>query len=98
MKAVRSDWESAILVCGKCSKKLGGGFGKKGKTRLGKAVRQLLGVRTGRRASIGIVETRCLGVCPRNAVVVVDSRQPDSWMVVPKGDDLLALVDRLRVG
>ena len=26
---VRAEWETALLVCGKCSKKLGGGFGDK---------------------------------------------------------------------
>jgi predicted metal-binding protein len=91
MKAVRSGWQGAILVCGKCSKKIDGGFGKKGKTPLAKALRKLLALGKGRRAALGIVETRCLGVCPKNAVIAVDLRDPQRWLVVPKGDDLIAL-------
>ncbi len=96
VKAVHSDWQNAILVCAKCSKKLDGGFGKKGRTSLGKALRQLLGLKKGRRAAIGIVEVRCLGICPTNAVTVVDAATPERWLVVPAGDDLLGLVARLQ--
>ena len=27
IRHLRSDWQDAVLVCGKCSKKIGGGFG-----------------------------------------------------------------------
>ena len=40
MKTLRSNWSDAILVCAKCSKKLDGGFGPKGKTPLAKALRE----------------------------------------------------------
>lgn len=95
MKRVRSDWRRAVLVCGKCSRKIGGGFGEKRKTPLGKALRRALGAGKGRRATIGVVETRCLGVCPKRAVILVDSRVPGEWLVVPAGDDLVAVVERL---
>ena len=39
MKQARSDWTSAVLVCGKCSKKIDGGFGPKRSERLAKALR-----------------------------------------------------------
>lgn len=85
MKTVRSNWQGAVLVCGKCSKKVGGGFGPKGRTPLAKALRRLLGLKKGRRAALGVVETRCLGLCPKNAVVMVDARTPGEWLVVPAG-------------
>ena len=88
IRPVRAGWAGAVLVCGKCSKKLGGGFGEKGQTPLVKLLRQALGVKKGRKADRGVVEIKCLGVCPKNAVMVVDSAQPDRWLVVPAGTDL----------
>ena len=96
MKRVRSDWQGAVLVCGKCSKKVGGGFGKKGRTPLAKALRKAMEWGNGRKAAAGIIETRCLGVCPRNAVVVIDTRASDEWLVVPVGADLRALQRRIE--
>lgn len=85
---VRSSWANAVLVCGKCSKKLGGGFGPKGKTPLAKALRKFLGLKKGRKAGLGIVEVKCLGVCPRGAVTVVNGADSQEWLMVPEGADL----------
>lgn len=85
---VRSNWSNTVLVCSKCSKKLGGGFGPKGKTPLAKALRKHLGLRKGRKGAAGIVEVKCLGVCPRGAVTVVDGAQSREWLLVPEGADL----------
>jgi predicted metal-binding protein len=83
LKRVSSNWGSAVLVCAKCSKKIDGGFGEKDKTRLVKALKKEIG--KGRKAALGIVEVKCLGVCPKNAVTVIDSRKPGEWMVVRAG-------------
>ena len=91
MKPVTSRWNDALLVCGKCTKRVGGGFGPKRKTRLAKLRRSRLG--KGRKAPLGVVETKCLDVCPRNGVVVVDTRRPGEWRIVTPGsevDDLTA--------
>lgn len=96
LKRVRSDWQGAILVCGKCSKKLDGGFGKKGRSPLAKVLRKILGVKKGRKGRLGLVETRCLGICPRDAVALVDGRRPGEWLVVPAGADLAELAARLE--
>jgi predicted metal-binding protein len=81
-----SRWQSSVLVCAKCEKKLdGAGFGKSGKKRLSKLLRKRLGGGWGRKAKAGVVTTRCLGVCPRGAVTVVNGAKPDRWMVVPAG-------------
>ncbi|WP_298813476.1 (2Fe-2S) ferredoxin domain-containing protein [uncultured Sphingomonas sp.] len=93
---VRARWSGAVLVCGKCSKKLGGGFGDKGRTPLAKALRAEPGFGKGRKASVGVVETKCLGICPKRAVVVVDMRVPNRWRIVPAGAEVALLGDELR--
>lgn len=88
MKTVRSDWSRAILVCAKCTKKCGGGFGRGGKQRLVKAMRAWCGTGKGRKSPMGIIEVKCLGVCPKNAVVVVNGCDSDVWTIVPRGTDM----------
>jgi predicted metal-binding protein len=95
LKRVRSDWQAAVLVCGKCSKKLGGGFGKKGRAPLAKVLAKILGLKKGRKARLGVVETGCLGVCPRDGVVLVDGAAPGEWMIVPRDADVAELAARL---
>ena len=93
VKIAKSNWEQTVLVCAKCSKKVGGGFGPKGKTPLVKALRAVLG--KGRKASVGVIPVKCLGVCPKNAVTVVDSRRPREWMIVRTGTPVDAVVSAL---
>lgn len=97
MTTVRSDWSRTLLVCQKCSKKLGGGFGPRGKTPLAKALRKALGVKTGRKAAMGIVEVKCLKVCPRGAVTVVDSNDSRTWQIVRAGAPIDAVIDSLEL-
>jgi predicted metal-binding protein len=85
---VQSNWSNAVLVCAKCSKKLDGGFGPKGKQSLGKALRKQLHLKKGRKAAAGIVEVKCLGVCPRGAVTVVNGAASREWLLVPADADL----------
>lgn len=96
MKAhVRSDWRGAILVCRKCSKKLDGGFGEKGRDPLAKALRRAIGGGKGRKAKIGVVEVACLDICPKRAVTVVDTRNPGDWLIVRAGESVEQLAERL---
>jgi predicted metal-binding protein len=92
---VRSNWSNTVLVCVKCSKKLNGGFGPKGKTPLAKALRKHLGLKKGRKGAAGIVEVKCLGVCPRGAVTVVNGSATRDWLLVPRNADLDALAGEL---
>ena len=85
---IRSNWANAVLVCSKCSKKLQGGFGPKGKAPLAKALRKYLGLKKGRKAGAGIVEVKCLGVCPRGAVTVVNGAASRDWLLVREGADM----------
>lgn len=96
--AVRSNWRQAVLVCGKCSKRVDGGFGPKGKQPLAKALRRHLGLKKGRKAAAGIVEVRCLGVCPRGAVVAVNGAESRAWQLVAPGADLDAVAEALGLG
>lgn len=93
---VASRWQGALLVCGKCTSKVGGGFGPKGRTALVKALRGEPGFGKGRKAELGVVETRCLGVCPKRAVVLVDTRRPMRWRVVATGADVAQLAAELH--
>ncbi|WP_457348289.1 hypothetical protein [Sphingomonas sp. UYP23] len=95
MKTVRSGWSNTLLVCKKCSKKLDGGFGAKGKTGLANALRAELGVAKGRKGTLGIVEVKCLGVCPKGAVTVVNGATPGEWMLVREGLPVAAVAAAL---
>ena len=95
---VRSNWANAVLVCAKCSKKLDGGFGPKGKAPLGKALRKHLHLKKGRKAAAGIVDVKCLGVCPRGGVTVVNGSASREWLLVPAGADLYTIADELGLG
>ncbi|MEN2785091.1 hypothetical protein ACFOKI_14325 [Sphingomonas qilianensis] len=97
MRTVRADWAGTVLVCRKCSKKLDGGFGPKGKTPLAKALRRFLALGKGRKSSLGVVEVKCLGICPKNAVTVVDGARPAEWMLIDRGmplDEVAAALAR----
>lgn len=34
---------------------------------------------------IKVIRTRCLGVCPKDAIVLHDSRRPREWVIVDNG-------------
>jgi len=76
--------ERLIIVCGKCTRKLHGGFGKKRKHALRSVLRDALKT-LGRRRDVRAIETGCLGLCPRDAVTVADSRRPGDLLSVPSG-------------
>lgn len=94
---VKSHWETALLVCRKCSKRQKGGFGPKGKTGLAKALKCATGAKKGRKAALGIVEVDCLGVCPKHAVVLIDARDPQRWRLVKPGADIGDLLEALAL-
>jgi len=85
MKKARSEWREAVLICRKCSKKLGGGFGPRGDKRLKKALRKQLKLAKGRKAEIGLVEVDCLKLCPKGAVTLVLGSAPGRMWAVPPG-------------
>ena len=86
MKVARSEWGKVVLVCGKCSRKVGG-------KPLAKELRRVVG--KGCKAGAGVVEVKCLKLCPKNAVTVVDAAAPREWLVVPKGEPIAEVAARL---
>ncbi|MET0366459.1 MAG: (2Fe-2S) ferredoxin domain-containing protein [Sphingobium sp.] len=95
MKTISARWDAAILVCKKCSKKAGGGFGEKGRTSLAKALRARSDGGKGRKADLGVIEVGCLKVCPKNAVVAINGARPKDWLIVPRGTDMDVVAQRL---
>lgn len=92
---ITSNWRNTVLVCRKCSKKLGGGFGASGDKSLAKALRKHLHLKKGRKSATGIVEVGCLGVCPKGAVTLVNGADSREWLLVRPGTDLDILAREL---
>jgi predicted metal-binding protein len=84
-------WTTILLVCGKCTRKMDGGYGPKGNGTLKTALRSKLKER-GQLRQVRIIETRCMGVCPKKAVTVLNADKPGSILTVPRktgADDVL---------
>jgi predicted metal-binding protein len=87
-------WENIVLLCGKCAHKLNGGYGPKRKDRLRTILRKGL-AETGHRRDVRIIETRCMGLCPKNVTTLVITDRPDAIFAIPAGTsqaDALSLV------
>jgi predicted metal-binding protein len=92
----KTPWTTVILLCGKCARKFDGGFGPTGKDSLRHALRAELGAR-GQRREVRIIETRCLGICPKKAVTAINGSTPGRIVTLPKhtaADDALDLILR----
>jgi len=97
ISATVAPWRQVALVCGKCSRKLGGGFGKKGKRDLADVLKDAAKA-AGQRRAIRVMEVGCLGLCPKRAVSAVSSVRPDEVVVVPAGADGITVLTRLMDG
>lgn len=96
IERVQAPWEGVALVCRKCSKKLGGGFGPEDE-KLAKALRR--GLRAaGRRRALRVVEVGCLGLCPKRAVTVAVSSDPAALHAVPRGTSVETMIAALAPG
>ena len=73
-----------MLLCGKCSKKLDGGFGPKRKETLRTVLRAALKA-TNRRREVRILETRCMGLCPKQAITALNATHPGNLLTIPEG-------------
>ncbi len=89
LETIPAPWQGTALVCRKCSKKLGGGFGHKGREDLSKALRQQL-KSTNRRRALRVIEVGCLSLCPKRAVTV--ALEQGRVLVVPAGADIDAVL------
>ena len=94
ISATPAPWQQVALVCGKCSRKLRGGFGKKGKRDLVEVIKDAAKA-TGRRRAVRVLEVGCLGLCPKRAVSAIGMGQPGQVLVVPAGTDGMLVLTRL---
>jgi predicted metal-binding protein len=92
---VQSNWTGVALVCRKCSKRVGGGFGPDQCLSLAKALRALGNRRKGRKADFGVIETPCLKLCPKGRIVAIDARSPERWLLVKPGTPVESVAARL---
>jgi Fe-S-cluster-containing hydrogenase component 2 len=71
IRRTKAKQDAVLLVCTKCFKKADV------KDRLTKPLKRAV-----KPLGYKLVKTRCLGVCPKNAVTMNDSRRPREWMIV----------------
>jgi ferredoxin len=71
IRRVKAKQDAVLLVCTKCFKKADV------KDRLTKPLKRAI-----KPLGYKLVKTRCLGVCPENAVTMRDSARPREWMIV----------------
>jgi len=92
--AIPAPWRDVAMICGKCSRKLHGGFGKKGKHDLTTVLKDALR-QTGRRRELRVLTVGCLGLCPKRAVTAVTTAQPGQVLAIPEGMDPATVLARL---
>lgn len=71
IRRVKSKQDAVLLVCTKCFKKA------HVKDRLTKPLKRAV-----KPLGYKLIKTRCLGVCPKNAVTMRDSKRPGEWQIV----------------
>jgi predicted metal-binding protein len=79
-------WRNVVVLCRKCGKKLDGGFGRKRKESLKTVLRQTLRT-AGRRRDIRILETSCMGLCPKGGVTALNATHPGTIHVISVGSE-----------
>ncbi len=89
-------WKTVLLLCGKCARKLDGGFGQKGKDTLRAALRAEIRER-GHGRDVRIVETRCMGLCPKKAVTALNASCPQRILTIPRRTDAADALAQLGV-
>lgn len=95
-RLARAPFREAVLVCGKCARKLDGGFGRKGRHGLRAELKRAWKA-AGRAGKLRVVETPCLGLCPKGRQVVATGPSLAAgrlWVVEP-GEDAAAVLRRL---
>ena len=96
IETVSTAWREVVIVCGKCSKKLDGGFGPDGDDSLGRALKRALRD-TGRRRTVRVIESKCLGLCPKGAVTVLPGGNPGTMLTVPGGTAASDVAARITI-
>ena len=82
VRTVATNTRRVLAICGKCGKKLRGGFGDNAGRPLAKLLRRTVSGTKGKRATMRIIETKCLDICPKGGVALIDSMQPGVVVIV----------------
>lgn len=83
---ITTPWREVVILCRKCGKKLDGGFGPKRKDSLKDSLRVALRD-IGQRRQVRVMETACLGVCPKGGVTALNATRPGLVHVIPAHTD-----------
>ncbi|GFE77024.1 (2Fe-2S) ferredoxin domain-containing protein [Novosphingobium sp. TCA1] len=94
IRDIAAKWDDVLLICRKCGKKADGGFGKNGEQRLEKALKAPLK----EKGRYKLVPVPCLGICPKNAVCVVQASVPGTVHLVRPGTELAEVIETLAPG
>lgn len=94
-KTYITPWTNVLLLCGKCGKKMKGGYGEAGKDSLRNILRDELKA-TGHKRDTRVIETKCMGICPKNAVTALNAGAPGRILTIPKGMDADEALDLLK--
>lgn len=97
VREVPVKWDEILLVCRKCGKKQGGGFGPKGSARLEKVLGKAL--KENGKPKTKVIAVPCLDICPKNAVAVLKGSNQGRAYIVPPGTpeaDILQVLDLLK--
>ncbi len=89
-----TSWQVIVLLCGKCARGLDGGYGADGEETLRVALRAAL-KKAGRHKEVRVIETRCMGICPKAAVAAINASAPGRIHTIPTGTpiaEVLALL------
>ncbi len=62
---------------------MNGGYGPKGKDTLKSALRSELAEK-GQRRLVRVIETRCMGICPKKAVTALNAEDPGTILTIPR--------------
>ncbi|MCQ8279111.1 hypothetical protein NFI95_11720 [Acetobacteraceae bacterium KSS8] len=93
----RGPWTTCVLLCGKCGKKLDGGFGDKRDESLASVLKQLLRDRE-QRKWVRVIQVGCLDICPRGGIAAMRGDAPGEMMIIPAGMDAASIAQRLIGG
>lgn len=75
LREIPAKWNDILLVCRKCSKKVGKRFGRDGDQILEKALKAELKTAPGE-GRWKVASVACLDICPKNAVCLVQASVP----------------------
>lgn len=90
-------WRGFVVACRKCGHRVDGGFGPDGDETLRRAVKRALR-QAGQRGALHVVETGCLGLCPKRAVAVLRADRPGEIRAIPAGSSGAELLAQLGIG